>query len=166
MGQNSKFTRDCVFVKKIFASGQTQEYIYPYVNILRCVFAFACAIYLPRVKFAHRSIFTRVYFWCMRIGLYILTHTKNHVCRSGVILAFHPTSHNNNKSLTYRLPMSVTDTRVTNGMKYWQMLLEFVNFTLHTICDTPRTRLVVERLCQLVHAAPHVANFVLYLFSI
>ena len=46
----------------------------PEVNLPICkytpgVFAFACAIYLPRVKFAHRSIFTRVYFWRMRTGL-------------------------------------------------------------------------------------------------
>ena len=33
-------------------------------------FEWCRTIYLPRVKFAHRSIFTRVYFWRMRIGLY------------------------------------------------------------------------------------------------
>ena len=48
------------------------------LNILRCVFAFACAICLPRVIFAHRSIFTRVYFWRMRIGLFTSFYKIKH----------------------------------------------------------------------------------------
>ena len=49
----------------------------PICKYTPCVFAFACAIYLPRVKFAHRSIFTRVYFWRMRIGLKFRTELFN-----------------------------------------------------------------------------------------
>ena len=53
----------------------------PICKLLRCVFAFACAICLPRVKFAHQSIFTCVYFWRMRIGLWSLIFYWS--CRMG-----------------------------------------------------------------------------------
>lgn len=68
--------------------------------------------------------------------------------------------------VTHRLPMSVSYTRITDGVKYWQMLLEFVNFTLHTICNTSWARLVIECLCKFVHGTPHITYFILNLLCI
>ena len=59
--------------------------IFKYTPVCICVRMLHC---LPRVQFAYRSIFTRVYFWRMRNGLDI-AHMQINSFKTGVLFMGH-----------------------------------------------------------------------------
>ena len=62
--------------------------------------------------------------------------------------------------------MSVTDTRVADGVQDGQVVLELIDLCFDTLCNATWAILVIESLGQLVNCAPHVADLCVNLLSV
>ena len=75
-------------------------------------------------------------------------------------------SNSSQSECAYHLPMPVPDAGVTDGVQDGLVLLELVHLVFDGVGHTPRSRLVVKLLGQLVHGSPHVSHVILYLLRV